>query len=457
MIGRLFLIAACLAVTTGAGADTVAWRGADVSFLPQIEAGGGVFTDGGEAGDLFGILADHGVNLIRLRLWHTPWDGWCDLEHTLAMARRARDAGQSVLLDLHYSDTWADPAHQFKPAAWAALPFAALVDSVFAYTRDATAAMIAQGTPPAMIQLGNEITPGMLWDDGQVGGAFNTPEQWDRLAQLLDAGVAGVEDAFAPAPRPPIMIHSDRGGDNGGCRWFFGNVIAEGVDFDVIGLSYYPWWHGDLAVLEANVDDLAARYGKDVMVVETAYPWTLDWFDDVHNTVGLPEQLLPGYPDTPAGQRAFLDAVFGIVAGIPYERGLGVVYWAPERISTQGFGSSGENLALFDETGEVLPGLGAFTPVTEVATPVATGLVLTRADAASEGGVTFRAVADRSRDAEIDVYDARGRRLAHVWSGQLGPEGREILWRPERPLAGPLLVRLVAGSDSVTLGLDGAR
>jgi len=334
-----------------------AWRGADVSFLPQVEAGGGVYTDGGVAGDLFEILAGHGVNLIRLRLWHTPGDGWYDLDQTLAMAQRAHDAGQSVLLNFHYSDTWADPAHQTKPAAWAALPFATLVDSVRVRTRDVLQAMIAQGTPPVMVQFGNEITPGILWDDGRVGGTFNTPEQWAQLGQLLDAAVEGVEAACAPNPRPLIMIHSDRGGDNGGCRWFFGNLLAQGVDFDIIGLSYYPWWHGTLADLEANMDDLAPRFGKDLIVVETAYPWTLGWFDDTHNSIGLPEQLLPGYPDTPAGQHAFLDAVFAIVNDVPGDRGRGVVYWAPEFITSPGLGSPRENLALFDETGEVLPAL----------------------------------------------------------------------------------------------------
>ncbi|MBC8423661.1 glycosyl hydrolase 53 family protein, partial [bacterium] len=254
-------------VLAATAAGQVTWRGADISFLPKIEDHGGVYTDGGAPGDLFAILADHGVNLIRLRLWHTPAEGYCDLDDTLAMALRAHALGQDVLLDFHYSDTWADPAHQTKPAAWAALPFAALVDSVRVRTRDVLLALRAQGTPPALVQLGNEITPGMLWDDGRVGGSYDTPEQWAQLAQLLTAARDGVDEAFAPDPGPRIMIHSDRGGDNGGCRWFFGNLLAQGFDFDVIGLSYYPWWHGTLADLEYNLDDLAVRYGKDIMVV----------------------------------------------------------------------------------------------------------------------------------------------------------------------------------------------
>ncbi len=428
----------------------IIWRGADVSFVPQVENGGGVYTEGGEEGDPLEILAAHGVNLIRLRLWHTPVDGWCDLDHTLAMAQRAHDAGQSILLDFHYSDTWADPGQQNKPTAWAALPFATLVDSVHARTRDVMLAMIAQDTPPVMVQVGNEITPGMLWDDGRIGGVFNTPDQWAKLSQLLDAAIDGTEDAFSPDPRPLIMIHSDRGGDNGGCRWFFGNVIAQGVDFDIIGLSYYPWWHGTLDDLEANMDDLAVHFGKDMIVVETAYPWTLGWFDDTHNPIGLPEHLLPGYPDTPAGQQAFLDAVFAIVSDVPGDRGRGVVYWAPEWIISPGFGSSWENLALFDETGEALPGLEAFTPQTAVPLSTPSGLTLDRLTADGTDEVMLAVAASAPRHGVLSAYDARGRLLAEVWQGRLIPEARKVAWRPAQPFSGMLLFRLVSGADSIT-------
>jgi arabinogalactan endo-1,4-beta-galactosidase len=441
------LLALCLALP--AHADII-WRGADISFLPQVEDGGGVFSVGGEAGDLFEILADHGVNLIRLRIWHTPTGGWCDLDHTLAMAQRAHDAGQQILLDFHYSDTWADPGQQTNPAAWAALPFATLLDSVRVRTRDVLLAMIAQDTPPAMVQIGNEITPGMLWDDGRVGGAFNTSVQWSQLAQLIGAGVDGVEDAFAPAPRPLIMIHSDRGGDNGGCRWFFGNLLALGVDFDIIGLSYYPWWHGAIEALESNLTDLATYFGKDLVVAETAYPWTLGWFDDTHNGVGLPEHLLPGYPDTPAGQLAYLESIFGIVAGLPDGRGRGVVYWAPEWIPSPGFGSSWENLALFDETGAALPGLSAFTPATSVPPAVAPGLQLQRMPTGESDGVLLSIAAAEPRHGVLQVFDTRGRLLADVWEGRLVPEAREIVWRSDRSASGTLLFRLTSGDDSVT-------
>lgn len=447
---RMLLATLLIFALSAPVAGQVTWRGADISFLPKIEDHGGVYTDGGLPGDLFDILADHGVNLIRLRLWHTPAEGYCDLDDILAMAQRAQAAGMDLLLDFHYSDTWADPAHQTKPAAWAALPFAALVDSVRARTRDVLAALIAQGTPPVMVQLGNEITPGMLWDDGRVGGSFNTSEQWAQLAQLLGAACDGVSDAFAPDPEPLIMIHSDRGGDNGGCQWFFGNLLGQGVEFDLIGLSYYPWWHGTLADLEANLDDLAVRYGKDIVLAEVAYPWTLGWFDDTHNPVGLPEHLLPGYPDTPAGQRAFLETIFSMIADVPDGRGRGVVYWAPEWITTPTFGSGWENVALFDETGEVLPGLEAFLPTTSVGAAVPSGLSLHAVARDTAGDAVFALAAAMPRHGVLRAYDARGRLVGVIWEGRLTPEAREVAWRPERLVSGTYLFRLSSGGDSVT-------
>jgi arabinogalactan endo-1,4-beta-galactosidase len=445
-VGLLLLILSMAVPVHG----QIIWRGTDISFLPQVEAGGGIYTVDGEAGDLFDIFADHGVNLIRLRLWHTPTAGWCDLEQTLTMARRAHDAGQQVLLDFHYSDTWADPGHQVKPTAWTALTFATLADSVRARTRDVLLEMIAQGTPPAIVQLGNEITGGFLWDDGRIGGAFDTPEQWTKIGQLLGAAVDGVDDAFVSTLRPRIMIHSDRGADNASCRWFFNNLVAQGVDFDIIGLSYYPWWHGSLTDLETNLDDLAVTYGKDLVVVETAYPWTLGWFDDTHNSVGQPDQLLPGFPDTAMGQRAFLDAIFTIVNDVPEDRGRGIVYWAPEWITSPGFGSGWENMALFDESGEVLPGLGAFATSTAAAVPQPSGLRLRRIRTDGSGGVMFAVSATVPRQGVLRVYDARGHLIADVWRGLLVPEDQEISWRPVQPFSGTLLYRLTSGTESIT-------
>lgn len=336
--------------------------GADVSFLPQVEAGDGVFRDDHGPVDLLPFLRSRGLGMVRLRLWHGPADGHSGLAETLALAQQAKAAGLGILLDFHYSDTWADPGHQSKPAAWSSLAFSDLADSLHAYTRDVLTAFADCGVAPAIVQIGNEITQGLLWDEGRVGGGFDTPAQWARLAQLIQAGISGLDEALPGALRPQVMIHLDRGGDDGGARWFFDNLIAQGLDFDLIGLSYYPWWHGDLGALEGNLADLAARYGKGLMVVETAYPWTLGWFDDTHNVVGLPEHLLPGYPATPEGQAAFLAAVVDIVQSVPDGLGRGLFLWAPEWIAAPGFGSSWENLALFDQDGGALAAWNSFCP-----------------------------------------------------------------------------------------------
>ena len=336
--------------------------GADISFLEEVEAGGGAFLVDGVPEDPLGILASNGFGAIRLRVWHTPPDGLNTLEETLTTAARARAAGLDLLLDLHYSDTWADPGKQFVPAAWVGLSFEALRDSIQAYTFSVVDALARQNTLPDIVQLGNEIICGMVWDAGRVCDAFNTGVQWDRLASLLSAARDGAMEAVPAGDTLRIMIHIDRGGDNAGSRWFFDHLMAEDIAFDLIGLSYYPWWHGSLDALSRNLTDLSGRYGKDIIVVETGYPWTLAWNDNVNNLVGEPGQLLPGYPATVAGQDAFFRELLRRVKATPANRGRGVFLWEPLAISAPGFGSVMENLALFNFSGEMLSSMRAFAP-----------------------------------------------------------------------------------------------
>jgi len=340
--------------------DTTWISGADLSFLQQIEDHGGVYRVGGTPRDALEIFAGRGIHSVRLRLWHSPSEGYNDLEKTLQMAARIDSAGLGLLLNFHYSDTWADPGTQDKPAAWEGLAFADLKDSVFFYTRDVIAALKSQNTLPEIVQIGNEITNGMLWNDGRVGGYWDTPEQWSQLGQLLDASIDGVQDALDPGNSVRSMIHIDRGADNAGCRWFYDNLLAQGIEFDLIGLSYYPWWHGTLDQVVANLADLSARYGKDIILVETAYPWTLSWADMTHNIVGDSGQLHDGYPATPEGQRAFLEDLIAAVRSAPDDHGRGVYYWAPDWITAPTLGSAWENLTLFDFTGELLGSIHAF-------------------------------------------------------------------------------------------------
>ncbi|MEL7361962.1 MAG: glycosyl hydrolase 53 family protein [Bacteroidota bacterium] len=346
----LLLLCACLVGATWCQAQpALPIRCADLSFEDEVLAGGGQY-NGGTA---MAQLAEAGLNTVRLRLWHTPERGRDDLTDVLDAAARAEALGLDVLLALHYSDTWADPGQQTKPAAWASLSPNLLADSVYAYTRAVLTALRDQGTPPRYVQLGNEVTGGMLWDTGRVGGTFDTPTQWAQLATLLASSRAAVRDALGD--EVTVVVHIDRGGDLAGATWFFDRLRPLFDDFDVIGLSYYPWWHGDLNAFSATLDGLAARYGLPLFVAETAYPWTLSFVDDTNNLVGLPEQVLPGSPATPEGQADFLAAVNGHVAAVADGGGLGVCYWAPDWIAAPDFGSAWENVALFDVQGHLLP------------------------------------------------------------------------------------------------------
>ncbi|NQT27724.1 glycosyl hydrolase 53 family protein [candidate division KSB1 bacterium] len=335
-------------------------KGADVSFIPQIEDLGGVYSNEGVPQDPLTIFKDHGVNYIRLKLWHTPDEDYNNLEKILVMARRIEDQGLKFLLNFHYSDDWADPGKQTKPVAWEGLSFEVLKDSVYQYTKHVIQALNDQGTLPEMVQVGNEITPGMLWPDGRVGGSYDTPQQWQQFGELLKSAILGVRESCAGGDSIQIMIHIDRGGSNSGSRWFFDNLHAENVEYDIIGLSYYPWWHGTLGQLTSNLNDLAARYDKDIIVVETAYPWTLQWYDSQPNIVGSGNDLHAGYPASVLGQSLFLRDLIQIIRNTNNQKGIGLFYWAPEYISVEPLRSPWENCALFGFNGDALNSMDVF-------------------------------------------------------------------------------------------------
>lgn len=339
-------------------------RGADISFTLQEEAARKSYRDNGSVQPIERILANHGANFVRLRVWNNPPAGYSTLTSALTLARRAQQAGLKVLLDLHYSDFWADPGKQTTPAAWAGQSLSTLAGTVQAYTRDAVAAFARQGTPVAMVQVGNEITAGMLWPAGQIYRSDG--EHWAEFSTLLKAGIAGAR-AGNPAGNPlQIMVHIDRGGDNGGARYFYDHIRAQGVAFDVIGLSYYPMWHGSLSALQSNLNDLANRYGKDLILAETAYPWTLGNGDQLGNLVTSTGQLPNGgqFPPTTAGQAAYFEQLRTILAAVPNGRGAGFFDWEPGWIPGVGWspgqGNPNDNLTMFDFSGNALPSLRAF-------------------------------------------------------------------------------------------------
>jgi arabinogalactan endo-1,4-beta-galactosidase len=335
-------------------------KGVDVSTLLQIEDNSGVFKENGNVKDPILIFKDHGIDYVRLKIWHTPTADYDNLQKVLIAAQRIKSNGLKFLLNIHYSDWWADPANQTKPSAWVNLGFQSLKDSVYSYTKNVITTLKSFNVLPDMVQIGNEIICGMLWNDGRICEQYNTPQQWANLGSLIKEGIRGVNDAIDLNDSVKIMIHTDRGGDNDGARWFYDGLLAQNVHFDIIGLSYYPWWQGTLNDLQNNLNDLAIRYGKEIIVVETAYPWTLSWDDNTTNLVGNASQLLAGYSATVQGQKDFLVDLINIVSNTTAGKGVGVFYWEPDWISTQTFGSPWENLAMFDFTCELLTSISAF-------------------------------------------------------------------------------------------------
>jgi arabinogalactan endo-1,4-beta-galactosidase len=329
-------------------------RGADMSFLPQIEANSGLYRTGSTTVDPLDLMRQRGCNLVRIRIWNDPKDGNSGVPQCLALAKRVKAAKLQLLLDFHYSDTWADPGHQIKPEAWKNLSFSELKSAVRTFTRDTVNLFIRQKTIPDMVQVGNEVRSGILWPDG-------ASSNFDQFSELMKAGLEGVKQA-GPLKAPiKTMVHTDSGGDVSSTQWLYDGLGARGVRFDVIGLSYYPQWHGTLDALSANLTNTANRYGKPVMVVETAYPWTFETgpFTGDPRVWGTATAVLPGYPATPQGQAAFLTEVSRRVNATPRGLGAGVVYWEPDWIGTKTYRSSGDNLTLFDFYGDELPGLAA--------------------------------------------------------------------------------------------------
>lgn len=323
--------------------------GADLSLLGVIQEHGVSYKDGGQVKDPLLIFKDHGLSSVRLRLFVAP-DGTVGqvntLPYTLKLAKQVKAAGLHFYLDLHYSDVWADPEHQTIPAKWQNLSHAQLVARVHDYTRGVLEDFKREGCAPDMVSIGNEVGNGMMWPDG---GPLNSEARWDAFAELLGAGIRAVREA---QPKALVMIHTHEGGNKDICEWFYSNLQKRDVKFDVIGLSYYPFWHGPLANLESNLAALS-HYGKDIYVVETGY-----------DTWGGDRGTLP-YPITPAGQKTFLEQLIRTVAATPGGHGKGVFYWAPEWIrgaqwGGPPWGGQWENRALFDHDGNALPAMQAF-------------------------------------------------------------------------------------------------
>ncbi len=360
----LVLAAACGSTTApsqpGGRALATMFLGADISALQRIEQAGAVFRDSGKSRDAIAILHAHGANTFRLRLFVNPDHSEVqvnDLDYTIALAVRVKAAGAKLLLDLHYSDTWADPGHQTTPAAWAALDFNTLEQRVESYTAAVMAALKHAGALPDLVQVGNEIDAGFLWPLGRVGGAFDTATQWDQFTRLLKAGIRGVRDSLAAGEAVRVMLHYSQGGSSGGTQWFFDHMNTYGVPYDLIGLSYYPWWHGPLSQLKLNLDATALRYQKEIVVVETSYPWRAGGWESMAG-----DGSSMSWPVSPEGQLSFLSELLDTVRRTAGDRGAGLFWWYPEAVAVPGlFVWGGGSLALFDAAGNALPAASAFT------------------------------------------------------------------------------------------------
>jgi len=315
--------------------------GADLSFLKQAEDRGVLFKESDEVKPGLQIFRDHGYNWIRLRLFHTPTRLPNNLEYTIALAREAKKLGFQFLLNYHYSDTWADPGKQYIPKAWEGKSHDELVKAVFEYTRETIVAFRDAGVMPEMVQPGNEIINGMLWPDGKL------PDNWDNLAELLKAGIDGVDAGRGNADRPLIMIHIDQGGNMKRTKAFFDKWHSYGIAYDIIGQSYYPWWHGSVLDLRENLIFMANEYQKDIIMVEVAY-----------NCEPAEYRNKPApFPETPEGQRQFLDEVHRLVLSTPHNRGKGVFWWEPAT-------ARGGRRTMFDRDGNAMPVITVFDKFT---------------------------------------------------------------------------------------------
>lgn len=372
--------------------------GMDVSSMEETVRLGGRFFENGKEDGLLSILSRRGVSAVRLRLWNDPYApdgasygaGGCDLDCVIRQARQAKEHGMRWMLDLHYSDFWCDPSRQLPPKAWEKLPFSALTDAVYAFTHDTLLKLRQEDLVPDWVQVGNEITGGMLWPQGRILDGAERQASFDRLCALVDAGARAVREGT----NARIVLHLESSGDNARYREWFDRMCAYGVPFDVIGMSYYPFWHGGLAALGANMDDMARRYGRDVMIVETAYPFTGCHYDKnsdgaalvINDSLRMSDGSAPPYPFTPAGQAAFLRALWRRIALVPDGRGAGLWYWEPAWLPVPGSswsspaarayiheedkrgGNEWANQCLFDYEGRALPALAELCALTKEGT-----------------------------------------------------------------------------------------
>lgn len=319
-------------------------KGADMSFLPEIRQSGLVLKNASnQPEDMLLTLKNSGVNVIRLRLWKNPSETYANFSSVKNLAQEIQNLGMKVLLTVHYSDTWADPGNQTKPGQWQGVPFNQLKDSVYFYTKK-----IVSEINPEYIQIGNEINQGFIWPEGNI----SNPTQFK---ELLQKGIIAVRETNT---QTKIIIHY-AGFES--ANQFYTSI--SNLDYDLIGLSYYPMWHGkNLETLKQNLITISNTHNKPIFIAETSYPFTLGWNDYTNNVIGLESQILQQFSATPQGQKDYLNKIIAIMDEVP--KGIGFCYWGSEWISYKGNtasnGSSYENQAFWDFENKSLPILTCF-------------------------------------------------------------------------------------------------
>lgn len=303
-------------------------KGADVSWLTEMEKGGKKFYDlEGREQECLALLRGLGMNSIRLRVWVNPKDGWCNADDVLVKAWRAKNLGMRVLVDFHYSDSWADPSKQDKPAAWAEFGIEELKYQVENHTREVLTKLKDNGIDVEWVQVGNETRNGMLWEEGRASSSMS------NYAQLTNAGYYAVKFVY---PNAKVIVHIDNGHENERFRWIFDGLKSNGGKWDVVGMSLYPStedWQEKTTACYNNMLDMVERYGSDVMICEVGMSW-----------------------DEAETAKLFLSDLIAKTKAVPNEKGLGVFYWEP-----QSYGAwSGYTLGAFDDSGKPTVALDAF-------------------------------------------------------------------------------------------------
>ncbi|WCO02398.1 glycoside hydrolase family 53 protein [Psychroserpens ponticola] len=363
LIALLFLIVSCSnsddsKQQNNPPEDTsIFYKGMDLSFQSELEDYNINYKDeNGVPVELLDFVSENGTNLIRLKLWHTPQDGENSLEDVKAYAQRIKTKQMDFLLDFHYSDFWADPGTQTPPLAWQNMTSEEVRVAIYDYTKDVVTQLKNQNTLPDIIQIGNETDSGFLWNYGKVWDDFSN--NWSNYALLVNEAIKAIKDVDTDGSIKIMLHHSSV--EN--AIYFFNELEPFNVDFDIIGLSYYPQFQiKNLTLVQTKMNELATTFEKEILMVEVAYPFTLAWDDNYTNYIGSNDQILAEFPATPQGQKAYFEWLVNAIQSIPNKRGIGFCYWAPDWVAFTGnentstSGSSWENQCLFDFNHIALP------------------------------------------------------------------------------------------------------